>query len=88
MSSSHVINYCNHDTNEQFERKVLVEVLENLRRFDLRTKELKPTMAKARKRIIFGGMETRKFMEIGKVKALIIAKNLTDEIILGNLSFF
>ena len=78
------IDYCKNDSNEEFERKVLVELLGNLRRFDLRTKDLKPSMAKARRRIVFGGIETRKLIEVEKVKALIIAKNLTDETLLGN----
>lgn len=82
------IDYCKNDSNEEFERKVLVELLGNLRRFDLRTKDLKPSMAKARRRIVFGGIETRKLIEVEKVKALIIAKNLTDEIILGNKRIF
>ena len=78
------IDYCKNDFNEEFERKVLVDLLGNLRKFDLRTKDIKPSMAKARRRIVFGGIETRKLIEVEKVKALIIAKNLTDETLLGN----
>ena len=77
------MDYCENDTNEEFEGKILTELLGNLRRFDLRTKETKPLMAKARKRVIFGGKETRKMVELGRVKGWVIARNLSDETLTG-----
>lgn len=74
--------YCRNETDEAFERKVLVDFLGNLRRFDLRTFENKPTMAKARRRVVFGAMETRKLLELGKVKVIIVARNLADDVLL------
>ena len=77
------MDYCRNDTNEDFERRLLTEILGNLRKFDKRTLETKPMMARARKRIVFGAIETRKSLELGKVKAVIVARNLTDETHLG-----
>lgn len=78
-----VMNYCRNDTNEGFEKLISTEILEKLRKFDKRTLETKPMMARARKRIVFGANETKKLMELGKVKAVIVARNLNDEILLG-----
>lgn len=77
------MDYCRNDTIEEFEQKVLNELLGSLRKFDKRTLETKPMMARARKRIVFGAIETRKSLELGKVKAVIVARNLTDETRLG-----
>lgn len=73
------MNNCKNDVSEEFENKILLKLLGNLRKFDLRTVESKPNMAKARKRLVFGAIETRKQLELGKVKALIIAKNLSND---------
>jgi ribosomal protein L30E len=73
------LNYCKNETTEEFDNKILNQFLMNLRKFDLRTIEVKPTMAKARKRVIFGAIETRKQIELGKVKVLIIARNLSND---------
>lgn len=78
-----LMDYCRNDTNEEFEAKILKNVLEPLRHFDKRTLETKPMMAKARKRIVFGASETRKQLELGKIKAIIIPRNLSDESLLG-----
>lgn len=77
------MDYCRNETNEELEQKLLIEVLGNLRKFDKRTLETKPMMARARKRIVLGAIETRKSLESGKVKAIIVARNLTDETLLG-----
>ena len=79
------MDYCTNDTSEDFEQKMLIEILGNLHKFDKRTLETKPMMARARKRIVFGAIETRKLLELGKVKAIIVARNLTDETLLGKL---
>lgn len=79
------MNYCRNETSEQFELCVLTEILEPLRRFDKRTLDTKPTMAKARQRVVFGAAETRKHLELGKVKGIIIARNLGDDVLLGTL---
>lgn len=79
------MDYCRNETSEDLEQKLLVDVLANLRKFDKRTLETKPMMARARKRIVFGAKETRKSLELGKAKAIIVARNLTDETLLGIL---
>lgn len=82
------MNYCRNESNTEFELKVLSRLLEPLRKFDLRTLETKPTMAKARKRIIFGAVETRRHLELGNVKGIIVANNLSDESLLGKFKYF
>jgi len=58
-----------------------------LKRFDDRTKENKPNMAKARKRLAFGASEVKKYLEVGKILGLIIATNLNDDMLLGKHDF-
>ena len=77
------MNYCTNDTSLEFEEKILSEIIEPLRRFDKRTLDTKPAMAKARIRIVLGASETKKYLELGKVKAIIIARDLNDDILLG-----
>lgn len=78
------LDYCKNVTCKEFDDEILNNLLGNLRKFDLRTIETKPNMAKARKRLVFGAIETRKQLELGKVKGLIIARNLSDEMILDD----
>jgi ribosomal protein L7Ae-like RNA K-turn-binding protein len=82
MESVQVLTHCANDTNAEFERNIL-EILTSLKRFDTRTKETKPNMAKARKRLAFGANEVKKYMEVGKVLGLVIATNLNDDMLLG-----
>lgn len=78
-----VLNYCTNDTTEDFEKKILKDFLANLQRFDLRSREQKPLMAKARRRLVFGASETKKYLEMDKIVAVIIPRDLTDEMLLG-----
>ena len=82
------MDYCRNDTSQDFEQKLLVEILQNLRKFDKRTLKTKPMMARARKRVVFGAIETKKSLELGKVKAIIVARNLQDLNHLKTLSEF
>lgn len=70
--------YCTNLINADLESRVL-KFLGNCWKFDLRSRELKPLMAKARRRLVVGSHEVSKHAKLGRLLAVIIAKDLDDD---------
>lgn len=69
--------YCKNLISAELESQVL-KFLGNCWRFDLRSRELKPLMAKARRRLVFGAHEVEKYASLGRLSAVIVAKDWND----------
>ncbi len=74
--------YCQNFVIQELERVVL-NMLGKCKKFDLRCREQKPLMAKARRRLVVGANEVRKQIELGKVNSIIVATDIDDGALLG-----
>lgn len=75
--------YCRNFVSGELE-SLVINMLGKCKKFDLRSREQKPSMAKARKRLILGASQVANQIELGKISAIIVATDIDDESLLND----
>jgi hypothetical protein len=79
--------YCRNFVSNELE-SLMVSMLGKCKKFDLRCREQKPLMAKARRRLVLGASEVANQNELGKLKCVIVATDVEDDSLLGKFTKF
>lgn len=74
--------YCQNFVDSSLENLVIT-LLGKCKKFDLRCREQKPFMAKARRRLVLGASEIVKQIGMNKIECVIIATDIDDDSLLG-----